>query len=489
MNAGPATATRIRWLVIGYGNTLRGDDAAGPLVAERVAGWQRPDVEALAVPQLTPELAASLAGADAVVFVDATVRARSVGLDELAADANAARLEHAATPPALLALARKAFGRAPRAWLLTIPAERLDFGAALSPLAADGVATALAELERLLRVRPVAAVTTKPPAAADPTVVAPPLPGTRRRAVIDVGTNSVKLLIADVAGERVSPVSEHSQQTRLGRGFYETRVLQPQSIADTVRVIARFAALATQTGAAHVRIVATSAAREATNADDLRRAVRAATRQELEILPGELEARWGFAGVMSDPRLAGRTVLLLDVGGGSSEFILGHGRQVCHQGSYPLGVVRSLETLQVSEPPRPDDLARGQREVKDFLATRVVPDLEPALAGLRSEGVQLVGTGGTATVLAALALRLEKFDREALDGFTLTRCQIAERLEQLWSLPLARRRQLPGLPPERADVILTGTLIYDTVMATFGFDTLRVTTRGLRYAALMEPAP
>lgn len=488
MNAGPANAPQTRWLVIGYGNTLRGDDAAGPLVAECVAAWQAPGVETLAVPQLTPELAAAIARASAVLFVDSTVDAPAVSLREVLPDPDNSRLEHSAVPATLLALTRKAFGQLPPAWLLTIPAERFEFGAALSPLATSGVEAALALAAERLQIQPKTTGNATKPASARAATV--PVPASAvRRAVIDVGTNSVKLLIADVAGDRVSPVSEHSQQTRLGRGFYETRVLQPEPIAETVRAIARFAAQASQAGAAGVRIVATSAAREARNAADLRAAVFTATGQELEIIPGDLEARWGFAGVMSDPRLAGRTVLLLDVGGGSTEFVLGRGREVRHQGSYPLGIVRLLEDLQPAEPPQPDDLARGQQAVKHFLATQVAPQLEPILASLRGEDVQFVGTGGTATVLAAMALRLERFDREALDGFTLTRCQVAERLEQLWSLPLARRRQLPGLPPERADVILTGTLIYDTVMASFGFDTLRVTTRGLRFAAVMEAAP
>lgn len=489
MNAGPASAVaRTRWLVIGYGNTLRGDDAAGPLVAERVAAWRAPGVETLAVPQLTPELAAAVARAGAVLFVDATVGAPAVTLREVLPDPDNSRLEHAASPATLLALTRKAFGQSPPAWLLTIPAERFEFGAALTPLAARGVEAAVAIAAERLQVQLETAGKGGEPASARITAIAIPPPNAARRAVIDVGTNSVKLLVADVAGDRVVPVSEHSRQTRLGRGFYAAHVLQPEPIAETVRAIARFATQATQAGAARVRIVATSAAREARNAADLRAAVRTATGQELEIIPGDLEARWGFAGVMSDPRLAGRTVLLLDAGGGSTEFILGRGREVRHQGSYPLGIVRLFEDLRLAEPPRPDDLARGQQAVKHFLVTQVAPQLEPILANLRGEDVQFVGTGGTATVLAAMALRLERFDREALDGFTLTRCQVAERLEQLWSLPLARRRQLPGLPPERADVILTGTLIYDTVMGTFGFDRLRVTTRGLRFAAVMEPA-
>ena len=119
------------------------------------------------------------------------------------------------------------------------------------------------------------------------------------------------------------------------------------------------------------------------------------------------------------------------------------------------------------------------------------PDVAPRrgathLGGFPADGVRLVGTGGTASILGAMALELTRFDREALDGQVLTRGDVAERLEQLWSWPVERRRQLPGLPPERADVILTGVLIYDAVMAAFGFPALRITARSLRYAALVD---
>lgn len=311
-------------------------------------------------------------------------------------------------------------------------------------------------------------------------------PAPVRRAVVDLGTNSVKLLVGDVAGEQVTPVFEASRQTRLGREFYPHRVLQPGPLAETAAAVADFHRQARELGATAVRVVATSAAREAVNAEDLRQAVRAAAGLELEILSGAQEARWGFAGVTTDSGLAHQPILLLDVGGGSTEFSLGCRRDLRFHQSLALGAVRLLSELALADPPAAADLTRSQRRVREQLEADLAPALRPRLAEFAGDTVWLVGTGGTATILAMMSQGLTGFVRERVDGFQLARCAVAEGLERLWSLPLARRRQIPGLPPERADVILTGVLIYDTVMATFGFGTLRVTTRSLRYAALTD---
>lgn len=321
-------------------------------------------------------------------------------------------------------------------------------------------------------------------ASPDPFPAAAPVPV--RRAVVDIGTNSVKLLVGDVAAAQVTPVFEASRQTRLGREFYPHRVLQPGPVAETAAAVADFHRQARELGATAVRVVATSAAREAVNADDLRQAVRAAAGLEIEVLSGEQEARWGFTGVTTDPGLALQPILLLDVGGGSTEFSLGRRRDLRFHQSLALGAVRLLSELAPADPPAAAGLARGQRRVREQLETDLAPALCPRLAEFAGDAVWLVGTGGTATILAMMAQGLTGFVRERVDGFQLARCAVVEWLERLWSLPLARRRQIPGLPPERADVILTGVLIYDTVMATFGFEMLHVTTRSLRYAALTD---
>ena len=306
----------------------------------------------------------------------------------------------------------------------------------------------------------------------------------QRRAVIDVGTNSVKLLVADVAGGRVQPVHEESRQTRLGQGFYETRRLQPENIACTAEAVWEFGEIARDRHAVSIRVIATSAARDAVNRDDLTTAIQRASGFITEIISGAREAEWAYQGVTTDPALAALPLLLLDVGGGSTEFILGHGRQMHFAQSFPLGTVRLLEQFPHSDPPSPAEFAAGRDWVVHFLQHEVRPQLEPALK--KEDGqIQLVGTGGTASILASLEKKLAVFDRTAIDSTVLSFDQVAAYRRRLWALPLSARRAIPGLPRKRADVILTGVLIYEAVMTEFGFEELRVSTHGLRFAAVM----
>ena len=148
-----------------------------------------------------------------------------------------------------------------------------------------------------------------------------------RRAVIDVGTNSIKLLVADVRGRDVQPVHEESRQTRLGKGFYQTHRLQPETIARTAEAVWEFAEIAREKNTSSIRVIATSAARDAVNPGDLTLAIERASGLKMETITGEREAELAFQGAITDPELARAPLLLLDVGGGSTEFILGRGEE------------------------------------------------------------------------------------------------------------------------------------------------------------------
>jgi len=309
---------------------------------------------------------------------------------------------------------------------------------------------------------------------------------TVRRAVIDVGTNSVKLLIADVAGGEVRPVHEASRQTRLGRDFYATHRLQPAAVARTAEAVAEFVRRAQAMNSSRIRVVATSAARDAVNPADLISAIECAAGLKTEILSGAREADWVFRGVATDAALAQLPLLLIEVGGGSTEFILGHGRHQTFAHSFPLGTVRFLEKFPHGDPPTDAEFQTGRDWVRHLLQAEVRPLLEPALPpGEKSGAVRLVGTGGTTSILARIEKKLDRFDRAQIDGTVLNFEQVVAHRKNLWRLPLAARREIPGLPKLHADVILPGILIYEAVMAEFGFPQLRVSTRGLRFAAVM----
>jgi len=306
-----------------------------------------------------------------------------------------------------------------------------------------------------------------------------------RRAVIDVGTNSIKLLIGEVAEGVVHPIDERSDQTRLGAGFYEKHELQPVPMARTASAVARFVAMARDAEAESTRIIATSAVRDARNSEELLGAIRRASGLRVEIISGEREAEWVFRGVTSDPALHGAQLLILDVGGGSTEFIVGgHGRHSFRQ-SFPIGSVRLLEQLRPGDPPSLADLAACRQWLRDFFISEVGPPLERILADA-GHPVTLVGTGGTTTILARMEQKIERFDRARIEGTRLSRQQVLDYMVHLWSLSLENRRKIPGLPANRADVIIMGVAIYEAVMQHFNLPELYVSTRGLRFGALLD---
>lgn len=312
-----------------------------------------------------------------------------------------------------------------------------------------------------------------------------------RRAVIDIGTNSVKLLLAEVAGKEVRPLWEESRQTRLGAGFYETRRLRTEAIDQTAEAVGEFTRRSRDQGAHSVRVIATSATREALNADELVAAVERSSGLRIEVISGDQEAEWTFQGATTDPRWADAAVLLLDVGGGSTEFIVGERRQLSFRRSYPVGAVRLMEKFPRHDPPQPQELAACRQWLKDFLAREVQPQLAPAL-GLdtpvlsTARGRHLVGTGGTASILGCMEAGLDKFDRSRLEATRLSRTRLGYHVDRLWAMPLLERQAIRGLPKNRADVILTGVAIYEAILDQFGFAELQITTRGLRFAALMD---
>ena len=310
-----------------------------------------------------------------------------------------------------------------------------------------------------------------------------PNPTTIRRSSIDIGTNSVKVLVADVHGTQIDPVWEFGEQTRLGRGFYETHRLQPGAIKLTAETVARFVKEAQGLGATSVRALATSAARDAVNADDLRQAVRDLAGIEIEIISGTAEAELSFAGLRSRNTITG-PVLALDVGGGSTEFMLGGPDGLAFRQSIALGSVRLHEKFQPPSTPSRDDLATVRRWIGDQLQTAAHDTLAEKI---RNQNPTLaIGVGGTTAILALISHRHADFDTGLIESTVFTRETLTELVEMLWSMPLAARQELPGLPPNRADVILFGSAIYEAVLAAFQIPTLGISMRGLRYGALVE---
>ncbi len=297
----------------------------------------------------------------------------------------------------------------------------------------------------------------------------------RRVAAIDCGTNSVRLLVAeavDAAGAGASTFVEVDRDlhlTRLGQGVDATGRFDPQALARTLDAVADFAARIRRAGADGVRFVATSAARDASNRAEFFAGVRDRVGVDAEIISGDEEARLSFAGALSVARDVAWPVLVMDIGGGSTELVLGEpdaaGAPVVRAArSLDVGSVRLRERFLHADPPTAEQVAAASGHVDALIAASGV-DVGAARTW--------IGVGGTATSLAAIDLGLTAYDRSRVDGATLTRDAVGALAARLLGSPVAEVLRLPTMQPKRADVICAGALIAARVAAACGVD-LRV---------------
>ncbi|MCP3144016.1 Ppx/GppA phosphatase family protein [Pyxidicoccus xibeiensis] len=298
-----------------------------------------------------------------------------------------------------------------------------------------------------------------------------------RFATIDVGTNSVLLLVAERTPEgRFEPVLERAEITRLGRGVDATRRLSPEGMEATLSVLESFAREAREQGAEAIAVSATSAARDAQNGAEFMAAAKARAGVTVEIISGELEAQLSFAAVHADfASEAAGPLLVLDIGGGSTEFIYGNrAGHVAFRHSFDVGSVRLTERFVRSDPMTAEDRARVEAHLRDTF--RTLPPPPP--------GAALVGVAGTVTTLYALQHAIDPYDAERVHGGTLSLAELKALVDRLCGMPLEARRALPGLQPKRADVISAGALILLESVKALGLETCRISDRGLRWGLL-----
>ena len=275
-----------------------------------------------------------------------------------------------------------------------------------------------------------------------------------RVAAVDLGTNSTRLLVADVDGEHVTEVVRRSVVTRLGEGVDARRRLLPVPIARVRNVLADYRRELESLGAERTLVVATSAVRDAENGEAFLGEIEWSYGFRTRLLSGDEEAELTRRGVGT---LAAAT-LLLDVGGGSTELSAGEFRQ-----SYDIGSVRLTERFLAGDPPQPDELAAAAEAVRALLPELVVSDA--------------LGVAGTVGQLAALV---------GTDTLTLPAVEL--QLERLAALPLAERRTLPGLDPDRAPVIVAGCLIVREVLRRYNLEAIRFSVRDILDGAALEAA-
>jgi exopolyphosphatase/guanosine-5'-triphosphate,3'-diphosphate pyrophosphatase len=301
-----------------------------------------------------------------------------------------------------------------------------------------------------------------------------------RVAAVDLGTNSTRLLVADVEDGHISDIARETRITRLGEGVDERRRLLPGPIARVRNVLADFRRTAESLGAERTLAIATSAVRDAENGEAFLGEVEWSYGFATRLLSGHDEALMMFRGVTSARTLEDRTVIV-DIGGGSTELVAGGPEGVRWHDSLDIGSVRLTERFLHSDPPTQDELDAAAAAVRALLAERV-PD------EIRNDTHSAIGVAGTITSLGALALGLEEYDRERVHGSELTAEALEEQLRRLAAVPLEERRRMRPLDPDRAPVIVGGAVIAREVLAYFGLNKLEISERDILDGAALAAA-
>lgn len=303
--------------------------------------------------------------------------------------------------------------------------------------------------------------------------------GALRTAAVDIGTNSVRLLIADVTrgeGEVIIHTLHRVMTiTRLGQGVDERGVLSREAVDRTADTLRGYRDLMRREGTRVWEVAATSAVRDAANAGEFTALVREIMDTEPRVISGREEARLSFLGAtydLGELRPRDRPILVVDIGGGSTEIIVGKDGEIIEDCSLDVGCVRMSERFLASDPPQPRELEEMEEHVRAILTPcRVrVTGLSPRL---------MVGTAGTITTLSGIRQGLERYDGDSIHHSWLTLREVEELYDHLRSLPLDRRRTLMRLEPGRADVIVGGTGVLVVLLRELGWERFLVSEKDI----------
>jgi exopolyphosphatase/guanosine-5'-triphosphate,3'-diphosphate pyrophosphatase len=297
-------------------------------------------------------------------------------------------------------------------------------------------------------------------------------------AVIDIGTNSIKFHIAEKDAEGTwSVVLDEANISRLGEGLQATGNISPEAMKRNVKAVSEMTEKARERGVSDIVAVGTMCLRTAQNAQEFVNRVKDACDVMVEIIPGEEEARLAYLAVKSGIGLKDGRLVIFDTGGGSTEFIFGKGDQIEKRFSLNVGAVRYTEQILVSDPVTQDELNNTIAAVEQDFAK-----------DLQLEGTvdALVGMGGTVTNLSAVKHQLAQYDPDVIQGSVLKLEEIERQIALYQSRTVAERKEIVGLQPKRADVILAGAIIVHVIMKKAGVNAFTVSDRGLRHGLVVD---
>jgi exopolyphosphatase / guanosine-5'-triphosphate,3'-diphosphate pyrophosphatase len=299
-----------------------------------------------------------------------------------------------------------------------------------------------------------------------------------RIAVVDIGTNSTRLLVAEVGDGSLRELARDSVVTRLGEGVDATGRLGDDPMGRVFAVLERYSKEIERQGATNRTAVMTSAVRDAANGVEFAAAVRDRYGLEAATLSGDEEARLTSLGATAS-RSGDETALVIDIGGGSTELVVGTGADLVFHVSTQVGVVRHSERHLHTDPPTADELAALAEDARRAFEAAVPADV-------RSQPTVAIGVGGTATQLAAIDLELVEHDRDRIEGHAMSRERLEELRDRLAALPLAERREVTGLDPARAPTIVAGAVILREVLGAFALNGFEASERDILWGVALD---
>lgn len=299
-----------------------------------------------------------------------------------------------------------------------------------------------------------------------------------RLASFDLGTNTFLLLIAEIKDGQIMPIDERETIVRLGKGVDAAGNLNEEAMQRGLECLQEYRRLTVEHQCEKIVAVGTSALRQAANRQEFLQRAQHETGVAIHVISGETEARLTYLGALSNKQELAEPVAIIDIGGGSTEVVIGTLDELEQAQSLEIGSVRLTERFLLSDPPAAEETAAVRRHAEAMM--------QQSWAGQDFYKVRsLVGTAGTITTLAAMAQKMRDYDPASIDRFLLTKKTLRGLVAELAALTLAERKRLPGLPPARADVILAGGLILETFMDLYDFDEIIVSHRGLRHGVLL----
>ncbi|HBR21406.1 MAG TPA: exopolyphosphatase [Nitrospiraceae bacterium] len=297
---------------------------------------------------------------------------------------------------------------------------------------------------------------------------------------IDVGSNTIRLLIGRVENRKITRLRTGMVITRLAAGIGETGLLNADNMEKSVSVLKAFSDIISIYGILHVKAVGTSALREAKNSEEFMRRVLSETGINIEVISGEEEAELTARGVIFDLPETDSS-LIVDIGGGSAEWIFCRNSSPVEMGTIPTGVVKLFDNHIKSDPPSKADTVSLRRETEIILSR-----IKTQMGHLINSRAVFIGTAGTITTLASIDIGLESYDHEKLHRHNISLEKLYDISGRLISIPLSERKKMIGLEPERANLIIPGILFTINIMELFGFDNILVSDDGLLEGVLIK---